>query len=187
MTISYLISIAYIWKTHEHIRYILENPDIMIRFSETSLKDKEMNHSTLNNGPSVNGYLEEYPRLYASVFETVNAHNNTDSIVDKKVKDILGPNSIVAKKVKKMSIPSARKTEVWHKYIGKEQGISKCLCCKERDISAREFVVGHVIPEKDGGAIDIDNLRPVCAPCNASMGTKNMRIYVRELYKRELV
>jgi hypothetical protein len=187
MAISYLISIAYIWKTHENIRYILENPDIMISFSEKSLKDKEMNHSTLNNGPSVTDYLEEYPRLYSSVFETVNAHNNTDSVVDKKVKDIVNPDSIVAKKVKKMSIPHSRKTEVWNKYIGKEQGESKCLCCKERDISAREFVTGHVIPEKDGGTIDLDNLRPVCAPCNASMGTKNMRIYVRELYKRELV
>jgi 5-methylcytosine-specific restriction endonuclease McrA len=32
------------------------------------------------------------------------------------------------------------------------------------------FHVAHNQPESKGGATDINNLRPICAKCNASMG-----------------
>ena len=33
-----------------------------------------------------------------------------------------------------------------------------------------DFESGHNIPESKGGTLNIDNLRPICAKCNRSMG-----------------
>ena len=51
---------------------------------------------------------------------------------------------------------------------------NKCLCCKKEKIDIRNFHCGHVIAESKGGDLTIKNLRPICAPCNASMGTMSM-------------
>jgi 5-methylcytosine-specific restriction endonuclease McrA len=40
------------------------------------------------------------------------------------------------------------------------------------------FHVGHVISEKAGGTHEINNLRPICASCNHSMGSENMVDFV---------
>jgi len=45
-------------------------------------------------------------------------------------------------------------------------------------IQLREFHVGHIISDKDGGVPEITNLRPICAPCNLSMGSRNMLEYI---------
>jgi len=46
------------------------------------------------------------------------------------------------------------------------------------------FHCGHVIAEKNGGSIEIANLRPICQSCNSSMGTTNMDVFVKS-YKIE--
>ena len=46
------------------------------------------------------------------------------------------------------------------------------------------FHCGHVIAEKNGGSIEITNLRPICQICNSSMGTTNMDVFVKS-YKIE--
>jgi 5-methylcytosine-specific restriction endonuclease McrA len=35
-----------------------------------------------------------------------------------------------------------------------------------------DFHVGHNIPESQGGATDIKNLKPICSRCNLSMGSQ---------------
>jgi hypothetical protein len=47
-------------------------------------------------------------------------------------------------------------------------------------ITIREFHVGHVTSEANGGNMNIDNLRPICATCNNSMGTMDMKEYVQK-------
>ena len=42
------------------------------------------------------------------------------------------------------------------------------------------FACGYVISEHMGGTLDVDNLRPVCTTCNSSMGTRNMRDFMRD-------
>ena len=37
-------------------------------------------------------------------------------------------------------------------------------------ITVFDFHVGHDIPESKGGTLDIENLKPICARCNQSMG-----------------
>ena len=83
-------------------------------------------------------------------------------------------------KNRKKSIPSTVKRLVWNKYIGENIGKYKCYCCKLTDITQLSFHCGHVISEKNGGKIDIDNLRPICQNCNSSMGITNMNDFISE-------
>ena len=34
------------------------------------------------------------------------------------------------------------------------------------------FEAGHIIPESKGGSTHIENLLPICSPCNKSMGNR---------------
>ena len=92
------------------------------------------------------------------------------------------PDAAAATTVRKQRISKKRKTEVWNRWVGETVGLTKCLCCGLVDITSREFVAGHVHPEKEGGTIDVDNLRPICAACNGSMGARHMKAYMQEYY-----
>jgi 5-methylcytosine-specific restriction endonuclease McrA len=74
---------------------------------------------------------------------------------------------------KKKNIPKKLKDLVWSKYVGDFIGKTKCLCCGCTYIKMNEFHCGHVIAESKGGKTNLKNLRPICAGCNLSMGTKN--------------
>ena len=81
-------------------------------------------------------------------------------------------------KKKKSKIPKNVKINVWNTHIDPNIQRHKCLCCKKSIISITEFHVGHVISENAGGTLEINNLRPICASCNYSMGTTNMIDYI---------
>jgi len=90
---------------------------------------------------------------------------------------------VVATPVKshKMKIPKKVRSDVWNTYIGVDINKHKCLCCKSAYICCNvDFAVGHVISEKDGGTLEISNLRPICAPCNSAMGTMNMVDFIKK-------
>jgi hypothetical protein len=78
------------------------------------------------------------------------------------------------KKYIKKHISKALRSKVWDLYIGKEKGISKCVCCNHTEINSKHFECGHIIAESNNGGSDITNLRPICSLCNKSMGKKNM-------------
>jgi 5-methylcytosine-specific restriction endonuclease McrA len=71
----------------------------------------------------------------------------------------------------KKKIPVALREQVWLVYLGDKNFKQKCKVdwC-ENIITPFTFEVGHNIPESKGGTINIDNLRPICAKCNRSMG-----------------
>mgnify|MGYP003653419957 FL=1 len=79
------------------------------------------------------------------------------------------------------SIPKTLKNKVWDTYIGKKKGVGKCFCCR-CDIDSKNFDCGHVISVRDGGPTNLENLRPICAPCNKSMGTENMKLFKDEYF-----
>jgi hypothetical protein len=81
---------------------------------------------------------------------------------------------------KKESIPAAIKTLVWNKWIGEKVAEAGCYACRVTTISMRHHHCGHVVSEKNGGKCTIDNLRPVCANCNLSMNTMNMKEYIEK-------
>jgi len=73
----------------------------------------------------------------------------------------------------KAKIPGALREQVWMTYCGDKLFRHKCLVswC-ENIITPFRFEVGHNLPESKGGTLDIDNLRPICANCNKSMGNR---------------
>jgi 5-methylcytosine-specific restriction endonuclease McrA len=87
----------------------------------------------------------------------------------------------IDKKYKKGSIPKAVKRSVWDKWVGKDIGTTKCLCCKHQEIRQIEFHCGHILAEKNGGDTNVNNLMPICAQCNLSMGTMNIKEF-QKLY-----
>ena len=68
------------------------------------------------------------------------------------------------------AIPKALREQVWVVHCGKVF-VQKCKVkwC-ENTITPFDFDVGHNVPVSKGGTNDIDNLRPICAKCNKSMG-----------------
>jgi 5-methylcytosine-specific restriction endonuclease McrA len=73
---------------------------------------------------------------------------------------------------KKANIPKALREQVWIQNIGNHFE-HKCLVewCKNT-MNVFDFHVGHNIPESQGGATNIMNLKPICARCNLSMGSQ---------------
>jgi hypothetical protein len=83
----------------------------------------------------------------------------------------------------KKQIHEALKTSVWNKYIGADKGTAFCYCCKQTQITQREFDTGHVTAEVNGGQTHIDNLRPICRKCNLSMGIINMEDFRKRYFE----
>jgi len=81
------------------------------------------------------------------------------------------PKATNATKATKARIPKALREQVWLKY-SKQQFSIKCLTswCQNQ-INAFDFHCGHMYAEAKGGSTTLDNLIPICARCNLSMGT----------------
>lgn len=77
-------------------------------------------------------------------------------------------------KPKKKAVPKVVKDLSWNKWIGEDVARTKCLCCGVNEIKMNSFHCGHVLAEANGGTTTVDNLRPICAACNLSMGTANL-------------
>lgn len=104
---------------------------------------------------------------------------------EKKPKDILveaiKEEGLKEKKVKKTKekIPASVKNTLWSLYFPNTlQG--NCQCCKTEVISKNNFDCGHIISEKEGGEVKLDNLKPVCRSCNSSMSTMNMNDFMKK-------
>lgn len=85
---------------------------------------------------------------------------------------------------KKKRIPAALRRLVWHTYIGESVGRAPCWCCEVTPITQLSFHCGHVISEKLGGALSVENLRPICQNCNSSMRTRKMTEFKDMLSRR---
>ena len=71
---------------------------------------------------------------------------------------------------KKKKIPKALREALWISfYNGKFQAKCHTPWCPN-EINAYSFQAGHNLPESKGGATTLENLVPICARCNLSMG-----------------
>ena len=86
---------------------------------------------------------------------------------------------------RKTPIPKTLKRMVWDTYIGAEKGEANCFCCNHVKIRQIEFHCGHVLAEVHGGSTTVDNLRPVCAQCNLSMGSTNMTEFMQKFMTKK--
>ena len=85
----------------------------------------------------------------------------------------------MSKNYKKQKIPAAVRNTVWLKWVT-DKNNAKCFCCKLESITSANWHCGHIISEKNGGKIHLNNLRPICAGCNCSMGKINMNDFIRK-------
>ena len=102
-----------------------------------------------------------------------------------EINGIKEPDPVITPKLEvkstKMKIPKKVKADVWNTYVGVDINKHRCLCCKRAYIFCNsDFSVGHVISEKDGGTLEISNLRPICSTCNSAMGTMNMVDFIKK-------
>jgi len=117
--------------------------------------------------------------IYLSkIFEDANKSNNIEQVKQEQVKQeqVKQEQKIIHRR---RPLPVSVRDSVWNHYIGEDINKHRCLCCKKILITNRQYQVGHVISVKHGGTDEINNLRPICSPCNHSMGTKNMVEFVK--------
>jgi 5-methylcytosine-specific restriction endonuclease McrA len=71
---------------------------------------------------------------------------------------------------RKCKIPKALREQVWITHMGHRfDGRCRIVWCKNR-ITVFDYECGHNIPESKGGKTNLNNLVPICARCNRSMG-----------------
>jgi hypothetical protein len=80
---------------------------------------------------------------------------------------------------RKKHIPQALKWQTWIRYAG-ENFKAKCATPWCRNImNVTNFQAGHRQAEAVGGLTTLENLIPICASCNQSMGTEHFDIWSR--------
>ena len=79
----------------------------------------------------------------------------------------------------KEKIPAAVRSAVWLKYIGEKYN-AICFCCNSEPLTRVNYECGHILSEKHGGKVHINNLRPICSACNKSVGAKNMEEFMEK-------
>lgn len=122
-----------------------------------------------------------------TVNNTVDSTNVIKYIIIRE-SDILPPiQPIQVVKKRKKNIKLSLKRQVWCKYVGREKGMTKCMCCKIIDIDKDSFVCGHIIAESKGGETVVNNLKPICSSCNSSMGNENMDDFIEKYKLNEFI
>ena len=130
--------------------------------------------------------IKKTQKIHSNISTILNTtHDSMKIAMDEKNNVVLNKteNNVTKDKhepYKKAKIPSPVKRQVWNKYIGIKKGEAKCYCCKLSDINQMSFHAGHVISEKNGGEVNVNNLKPICQNCNSSMGTMNMNDFIEK-------
>ena len=75
---------------------------------------------------------------------------------------------------RKKPIPKVLKDLCWNRWIGDNIAKHVCLCCEINEIKMNSFHCGHILAESNGGATSVENMKPICAACNLSMGQTNL-------------
>jgi hypothetical protein len=83
-------------------------------------------------------------------------------------------------------IPKSVRNQSWDRWIGSKHGLAPCYCCRINQISKAQFECGHVVPDVLGGRTTVENLRPICLPCNRSMSATDMRDFCKKFYRENL-
>jgi hypothetical protein len=84
-----------------------------------------------------------------------------------------------SQRYRKVNIPAAVRRTVWNTYIGEDIGRTECYVGCKNKITQLTFECGHIEAESKGGLTIVENLRPICSPCNRSMGTRNMHEFMK--------
>lgn len=173
--------------TNKHIYSLTEFMNILLEnkfFSKyTNIEDIITTIENKNNKfYKLIGYrdylIEDRNSFYVDEYECINQHkiiglknnNFIEYLLDDK-NEVIPDHKF---KYKKQKIQPRLRIEVWKKEYGEnEEGI--CPLCNTTRIHMGKngFHCSHIKSEKNGGATDITNLRPLCEKCNLKMGSLN--------------
>ena len=165
------------------INNLIDMTDLMITSDNTIIKIKKSyiaekinSYNILKN--QLNEQLNELTKKYKNEKQMINQkiQTNEKNFIDELTK--LNETN----KYKKKSIPKSIKNKVWTKYFKNIEG--KCICC-DNIITVFNCEISHIISEKDGGINDVDNLIPLCTQCNRSMGTTNMKLFMKNNFGKD--
>lgn len=161
----------------------VNNPEENVNNKSTSVQQCHKCNKILANSKS----LKYHSNICKGVLNPMECHNchkifNTSSAKSKHLKMCTPPPPAPPalpphEPYKKKQIPQSVRIAVWDTYIGRAIGETTCTVCNNSKISQFNFHCGHIIAEKYGGTISIENLRPICKSCNSSMRTCNLEEY----------
>jgi hypothetical protein len=86
----------------------------------------------------------------------------------------------------KATISKALRMRIWYERHGKKIGAVCCPICNDQIITQMDFSAGHIEPETPTNTV-FENLIPICAKCNSSCGRKDLRLFTRSTFGRDLV
>jgi hypothetical protein len=136
-------------------------------YNVTILNNKIINYKISDNISHIESNKNDYK---------INISNSIDKNENKiNISTTLISTSITTKKYVKKTIPKALKRQVWLEKIGKTTE-GNCYVC-HRIIYNDDHQCGHIVPESQGGQLILDNLIPICGPCNRSCYTKNLNYF----------
>ena len=151
----------------------------IIPFYEKLLKKYEKYDKLKNKLSSKNSKKDESKKDESKKDESKKDESKKDeSKKDESKKD---ESKKEEKKVKKPKekIPVSVKNTLWSLHFPNVLE-GKCKCCQTETITRNNFDCGHIISEKNGGYIKLENLKPICRSCNSSMGVMNMNEYMKK-------
>ena len=83
------------------------------------------------------------------------------------------------KKYKKKKIPKSLRDKCWNNYVGETNAQCQCICCGYNIIKMLQFECGHIVAERNGGSLDLNNLLPIC-------GTYAIDLWEHKIWKNIL-
>jgi len=181
------IDVMSIWKNSDNSDYFDDHNEL----NKIIQKNNQMynNQADLFTSNSMINNLDEETKIklityYEKLLKKYSKNDKVKKKISVKKEDIKEVKVKITddtKKEKKTKekIPVSVKNTLWSlNFPNVLQG--KCYCCKTEVISKNNFDCGHITSEKDGGKIELDNLKPICRSCNSSMGTMNMNDYMKK-------
>lgn len=125
----------------------------------------------------INSISTELDNLLPEFYENLKKDKELEDRLNKLEKK---PSKTATKKPRKTTIPKSVKNTLWNNtFPGVSKG--KCYVCN-RNVESDNFHTSHIISEKNGGTVQIGNLKVCCAPCNLSMGTENLEDFKKKHY-----
>ena len=96
---------------------------------------------------------------------------------------VAGPAGASGPSVRRRQIPQSVRVSVWDREFGAHARVGKCTVCR-RPIDLFSFQAGHIVSQAAGGSDALNNLTPLCAACNQSMGAENLNEFRARYYER---
>lgn len=91
---------------------------------------------------------------------------------------------------KRLAIPKTLQNKVWEKEFNAMTNgncpIYNCTNILDKKVS-NSWQCGHIISVMNGGETNLDNLRPICTPCNKSMSSMDWDDYIIKILKDTII